>query len=122
MPKFVIDEDMPRSIGIILKEHGYEVLDVRDYGLRGVADERVYEFAQQNGAVVLTGDRGFGNVQRFPLGKHAGIVVAHFPNEMPTLKINQKLLEGLRQLNEEDYKGNVIIIEPLKIRIKRSET
>ena len=26
MPKFVIDEDMPRFTGTILKEHGYEVL------------------------------------------------------------------------------------------------
>lgn len=101
MLKFVIDEDMPRSIGIILEEHGYGVLDIRDYGLRGETDERIYEFAQKNGAVVLTGDRGFGDIQRFPLGEHIGIVVAHFPNEMPTLKINQKILQGLRCLNEE---------------------
>jgi hypothetical protein len=35
MPKFVIDEDMPRSTAKVLKSRGYEVLDVRDYGLRG---------------------------------------------------------------------------------------
>ena len=38
MPKFVIDEDILRSTGAILKEHGYEVRDVRDYRLRGVED------------------------------------------------------------------------------------
>lgn len=38
MPRFVIDEDMPRSTGVILKEHGYEVRDVRDYELRGAED------------------------------------------------------------------------------------
>lgn len=89
MTKFVIDEDIPRSTGIILKKHGYDVKDIRDYGLRGEDDERVFEFAQKNGSVVLTADRGFGNIQRFPLGKHFGIVVAHFPNKMSTLKINQ---------------------------------
>jgi predicted nuclease of predicted toxin-antitoxin system len=93
MPKFVIDEDMPRSTGTILKEHGYDVKDIRDYGLRGAEDEEVYGFAQREGAVVLTGDRGFGNVLRFPLGSHFGIVVAHFPNEMPTTEINHQLLE-----------------------------
>lgn len=122
MLKFVIDEDIPRSTGIILKENGYDVLDIRDHGLRGENDEKIYKFAQENEAVVLTGDRGFGNIQRFPLGKHNGIVVAHFPNEMSTLVINQKLLVGLRCINEEDYKGNVIIIDSLKIRIRRPES
>jgi len=54
MPKFVIDEDMPRSTGTILKEHGYDVKDVRDYGLRGAEDKAIYEFAQREKAVILT--------------------------------------------------------------------
>ncbi len=119
MPKFVIDEDISRSTGIILKKHGYDVKDIRDYDLHGADDEIIFMFAQKNKAVVLTADRDFGNIQRFPLGTHFGIVVARFPNEMTTLKINQKLLERLKSLNEEDFQGNVVIIEPLKIRIRR---
>ena len=122
MLKFVIDEDIPRSTGIILKENGYDILDIRDHGLRGEKDEKIYEFAQENGAVVLTGDRGFGNTQRFPLGEHNGIVVTNFPNEMPTSMINQQLLVRLKYISEDDYKGNVIIIDPLKIRIRRPES
>jgi predicted nuclease of predicted toxin-antitoxin system len=122
MLKFVIDEDIPRSTGIILKENGYDILDIRDHGLRGEKDEKIYEFAQENGAVVLTGDRGFGNTQRFPLGEHNGIVVTNFPNEMPTSMINQQLLVRLKHINEDDYKGNVIIIDPLKIRIRKPES
>jgi hypothetical protein len=33
MLKFVIDEDMPRSTGRIIKKYGYDVMDVRDYAL-----------------------------------------------------------------------------------------
>ena len=94
-------------------------MDIRDHGLRGKNDETIYEFAQENKAVVLTGDRDFGNIQRFPLGEHNGIVVTRFPNKMPTVMINQKLLGGLKCINEADYKGNVIIIDSLKIRIRR---
>lgn len=122
MLKFVIDEDIPRSTGIILKENGHDILDIRDHGLRGEKDEKIYEFTQENGAVVLTGDRGFGNTQRFPLEEHNGIVVTNFPNEMPTSMINQQLLVRLKHINEDDYKGNVIIIDPLKIRIRRPES
>lgn len=119
MPKFVIDEDMPRSTGRILKQRGYNVKDIRDYGLRGVRDEEVYQFAQREQAVLLTGDRGFGNILHFPLGKHFGIVIAHFPDEMPTTEMNHYLMERLKELSEDDFKGNLIIIEPGKIRIKR---
>ncbi len=119
MPKFVIDEDMPRSTGMFLKEHGYDVKDIRDYGLRGAEDEEIYEFAQREEAVILTGDRGFGNILRFPLGKHFGIVVAHFPNEMLTGEINRQLLERFKGISEDDFKGNLIIIDPRKIRIRR---
>jgi len=119
MPKFVIDEDMPRSTGIILRKHGYEVKDIRDYGLRGAKDEKVFEFAQREEAVILTGDRDFGNILRFPLGSHFGIVVAHFPNEMPTNEINRHLIGRFKDLSDDDFKGNLIIIEPRKIRIRR---
>ena len=39
MPKFIIDEDMPRSTGKVLKNFGYEIKDIRDFGLRGADDE-----------------------------------------------------------------------------------
>lgn len=119
MLKVVIDEDVPRSTGKILKEHGYKVKDIRDYGLRGAEDEEIYGFAHREKAVIITCDRGFGNILRFPLGSHFGIVVAHFPNEMSTIEINRHLIEKFEDLSENDFKGNLIIIEPGKIRIRR---
>ena len=119
MLKFVIDEDMPRSTGRILKQQGCDVRDIRDYGLRGAEDEQIYEFAQKEQALILTGDRGFGNILRFPVGKHFGIVVAHFPNAMPTMEINRYLVKWFEDLSEDDFRGNLIIMEPGKIRIRR---
>ncbi|HLB69474.1 MAG: DUF5615 family PIN-like protein [Candidatus Methanoperedens sp.] len=117
----MIDEDMPRSTGKILREQGYDVKDIRDYGLRGATDEKIYEFAQLERAVILTGDRDFGNILRFPLGDHFGIVIAHFPNEMLTAEINNHLLERFKEISEDDFKGNVIVIEERKIRIRRND-
>src|SRR3972149_5059749 len=111
MPKFVIDEDMPRSTAKALRDRGYEVKDIRDYGLRGADDEKIYQFAQNSQAVLITGDMGFGNILHFPIGSHFGIVIAHFPNEMTTDEINRQLVERFRHFTEDDFKGNLIIIE-----------
>jgi len=62
--------------------------------------------------VILTGDRGFGNILRFPLGSHSDIVITHFPNEMLPAEINQQIIKRLKNLSETDFKGNLIIIEP----------
>jgi predicted nuclease of predicted toxin-antitoxin system len=119
MPKFLIDEDMPRSTAGILREHGYEVKDVRDCGFRGANDEKVYQFAQDNQAVLITGDMGFGNILCFPIGCHFGIVIVHFPNELTTDEINRQLVERFREFTEDDFKGHLIIIEPGKVRIRK---
>ena len=119
MPKFVIDEDMPRSTGRILKEYGYEVKDIRDYGLRGAKDEEIFKFAQQEESIIVTGDTDFGNILQFPLDTHFGIVVVHFPNELPNREIDRQLIEAIKKLSEKDFKGNLIVIEPMKIRIRR---
>ena len=120
MARFVIDEDMPRSTGAALVQEGYEVRDVRDHGYRGSGDEEIYRFAQKEEAILLTGDLGFGNILKFPLGKHFGIVVARFPNEMGPGEINREIVAGLRDLRENEFKGNLIILEPGRIRIRRA--
>lgn len=119
MLKFVIDEEMPRSTATVLKTRGYEVLDVRDYGLRGKSDEEVFNFAQREDAIILTGDMGFGNLLHFPVGSHSGIVIAHFPNEISTSELNNQIIKEFDNLTETDFKGNLIILEPGKIRIRK---
>jgi len=119
MFKFVIDEDMPRSTSSLLRDKGFEVLDVRDCGLRGSRDKEVFEFAQKEDAVILTGDLGFGNLLKFPVGSHSGIVIVHFPNEISAAELNNQISKELDNLTEDDLKGNLIILEPGKIRIRR---
>lgn len=119
MLRFVVDEDMPRSTSKLLMDKGFEVLDARDCGLRGKSDAEIFNFAQREGAVILTGDLGFGNLLKFPVGSHLGIVIVHFPNEISTAELNRQISIEFDNLTEYDFKGNLIILEPSKIRIRR---
>jgi len=119
MPRFVIDEDIPRSTAIFLRKSGYEAIDIRDRGLRGSDDQVIYQFAQENHSVLITGDMHFSNILRFPIGSHFGIVIVHYPNEVSNDEINYQLIERFTHIRDDDFSGNLIIIEPGKTRIRR---
>lgn len=115
----VLDEDLSRSLRTALKRLGHEVFDIRDHGLRGKSDKEIFEFAQQQKAVLFSGDLGFANIIEFPLGSHFGIAILRFPNEMPTNTINNTITSLMVKITEEDFKGNLIIFLPMRIRIRR---
>jgi len=69
--------------------------------------------------VLVSGDRGFANIITHPPGSHAGVVVAHFPNEIPTNTLNTQILSAVQSLEEMEISGNLVMIEPGRIRIRR---
>jgi predicted nuclease of predicted toxin-antitoxin system len=118
--KAVIDEDLSRSFGKALSKLGWVVMDIRDHGLRGKSDLEVYGFAQKQKAVLFSGDLGFASIISFPPGVHNGICVLRFPNEMPTALINSIVQKQLLRLKGSDLVGNLVILSPGKVRVRRA--
>lgn len=121
MTSFLVDEDLPRSTAPALHHAGFAAEDVRDVGLRGQSDERVFDYAQAHHQVLVTADMGFANIIRFPPGSHAGIVVLRVPDELPTSAANHELLRALSDLAREDFTGLLVIVEVGRTRLHRPE-
>jgi len=119
MARFLIDEDLPRSLAEALRRPGLDARDVRDVGLRGHSDEAIFEFAVAQAMVVVTADVDFGNVLRFPQDRHHGIVVARFPNETPIAELNAAVVAAIESLRTSDLEGAVVVIEPMRIRVRK---
>jgi len=119
MTTFVIDENLPRSLAPALSQLVYTVKDVRDHGLRGQPDAQVYEFAQQEQAILMSGDVGFADTVSFPLGDHHGIVVIRLPNELSVERRVQEIVSALTSLKNVSLKGALVVISPGKVRIRR---
>jgi predicted nuclease of predicted toxin-antitoxin system len=119
MARFLVDEDLPRSLAPFLTAAGLSADDVRNRELRGQPDDEVFRHAVAQGFAVLSGDLGFGNIVRFPLGTHHGIVVARLPNDWPVGALNKAILAGLRGLTDEEITGNLVVIEPGRVRLRR---
>ncbi len=82
MASFLIDEDLPVSLAVRLRQKGHETFHVIELGRRGAPDPLVFQLAQEHSAVLVSRDLGFANILQYPLGSHQGIVVARFPSEL----------------------------------------
>jgi predicted nuclease of predicted toxin-antitoxin system len=56
--RFLIDEDLPRSAGNLVRRYGHEATDVRDIALRGAKDADIAAYARNHGLCLISGDHG----------------------------------------------------------------
>lgn len=120
MPKFLVDEDLPRSLAVELRRRGLDAADVRDVGLRGAPDKKIWQRAIDQGWTLVSGDSGFANTLTFPLGTHFGILVGRFGNEIPSHEVTKAIAAAIESLSEEEIRGNLITVEPGRIRLRRA--
>jgi predicted nuclease of predicted toxin-antitoxin system len=120
MSRFLVDEDLPRALAQALRAAGLEATDVRDEGLRGQPDARIFAFAQSHGDVVVTADVEFGNELVYPPETHHGVVLARLPGALPGPMLVQAIVAAIVALAAEDLVATVVIVEPGRIRIRRS--
>ena len=119
MKRFLIDEDLPRSLARALSAVRMDAVHVIDAGLRGRSDFDVLGGAKVDGRALLTADLDFSNLLRYPLGTHAGLVIARFPNEMPVDRLNASVVNAVGGLAEHELAGGLVIIEPGRLRLRR---
>lgn len=94
-------------------------MDVRDIGLRGRTDGEILAYAQAHDAILITADKGYANTLRFVPGTHAGLIVVRVPNELPTQLVNREVLRAPADLEGENLKGLLVIVEVGRIRVRR---
>jgi len=119
--RFLIDADLPRSACAALRHRALLVDDVRDLDLGTATDDIVLQYARTHRYTLISADKGFTNLLRFPLGTHHGIIVARFPRHTPARMKTRLLLRWIPTLREEDLIGNLLIIQAKGIRIRRAK-
>lgn len=115
-----LDENLPHDLAAAVTERGYDVHTVADEDLPGRSDPVVVHAATREDRMVLTLDRGVGDLRHYPPGSHAGIVVLRPTSQDPDTIL--KLVERLLQTQPlEQLAGCVAIVEPQRIRIRRPD-
>jgi predicted nuclease of predicted toxin-antitoxin system len=115
--KFKLDENIGRRGLDLIRASGHDVMTVRDQGLRGVADEQLFEVCIAEGRALITLDRDFGQVLRFPPERSAGIIVLEIGPRATLQGILGRLRDLLEVVETRAVAGALWIVEPGRVRI-----
>jgi predicted nuclease of predicted toxin-antitoxin system len=119
--KFKLDENIGRRGLDLIRDSGHDVVSVRDQHLQGVADERLFEVCAAEGRALITLDRDFCQVLRFPPEKSTGIAVLEIGPRATLQGILDRLTDLLAVVETRAIAGALWIVEPGRVRIHLRE-
>jgi len=116
--KFLADENLYVPIVNGLRERGYDVFSILEQGEIGISDEEIFQMAVKENRVIVTMDKHFSNMLRFPSDQCGGIIVARL-YKMLVDKTTRLFFKFFDQLHEDEIEKNLVILTRKKRRIRR---
>ncbi len=118
--KLKLDENLPEGARRVAESLGHDVDTVAEERLGGADDPAVLDAARRAGRFLITLDRGFGDVRRYPPGDHPGIAVLRVDSEDgPT--VTQAVGSFLSSRDLGDLTGCLVVVRGHLARIRRPE-
>jgi predicted nuclease of predicted toxin-antitoxin system len=113
-----LDENIPRSARQVLIAAGHDVDTVVDEDLGGASDPQVVAAAAADGRLLVTLDRGLGDIRAYPPGSHAGILVLR-PSDQSARTVAAALAAVVASHDLTTLAGTVTVAQRGLLRIRR---
>jgi predicted nuclease of predicted toxin-antitoxin system len=114
--KFKLDENFGPTIQHVFQQRGLDCHTVQEENLHGAVDEEVLKAAVAEGRILVTMDRDFSNVLRYPPGQTAGIAVISPPGKASRALLRALVEVFVEELQKQAIRGRLWIVEPGRIR------
>ena len=118
MYQILADECIHLDLIKALRQAGLDVLTVIEAGLSSASDETVFELAVKKKRILLTFDRGFGDIFRFDISGSCGVVIVLI-NQMTKKEIISLPLAFFNFQKGRSLAGKLAIIGKRRIRISQ---
>ena len=115
--KLKLDENIGRRGLKAVRDAGHDAMTVLDQGLRGVTDQDLFEICRREGRALITLDRDFAQVLRFPPHTTSGIVVLDLGPHPSSAALHNRLHDLCLTLETRNPAGELWIVEPGRIRV-----
>lgn len=116
--KIKVDENIGDSGVGLLRRSGHDVATVHDEGLTGSLDELIFQACVKERRVLVTLDRDFGHIPRFPPAGSAGIAVLELGGSESLVLLHDRLRDFLAVASRRTIDGELWIVEPGRVRVR----
>ncbi|MBN1105359.1 MAG: DUF5615 family PIN-like protein [Deltaproteobacteria bacterium] len=113
-----IDEDLPRGLAEAVRGVAPDTLTVIEEGLSGILDPGLWETAQRERRFLITGDKAFANIKRYPPGTHSLVLLLR-PDEDGIPQLLGLIQDVLKLGLLESLGGCVAVATPGRVRVRR---
>jgi len=115
--RFKVDENLPDELVQLFREAGWDSTSVVQQQLGGAEDPRIEQVCDEENRILVTFDRGFANIRRYPPERHPGYIVFRLKSQDKphVLAVSSRLIATLRSRH---IRNQLWIVEEGPIRVR----
>jgi predicted nuclease of predicted toxin-antitoxin system len=116
--KLLLDENISPQVAMELRRSGYDIVHLRDVGLKGCKDSELMAFARKTERCMVTLDADFADLRYYPVGSHSGIIRLRLKFAPSNIVVSalRSLLPKLAHIPLE--KGALVVSDGKRYRVK----
>ncbi|MCL6476142.1 MAG: DUF5615 family PIN-like protein [Firmicutes bacterium] len=119
--RFLTDQDVYEKTVRQLLEWGHDVVRARDAGLSAATDAELLAYAERTGRILITRDKGFGQLVFAQRRPHAGVILLRITPETIS-DIHLQLARFLSKYATEQLSNTFVTLESGRYRLRRTPT
>jgi len=92
-----VDEDLPEDVTTLLRSGSYDATSIREQGMGGWKDPKIWAKIQTERRFLITADKGFADIRSHPPGEHEGVLLLR-PDEdglRPLIELVEQVLSSI---------------------------
>jgi predicted nuclease of predicted toxin-antitoxin system len=102
----------------LLRRAGFEVVCLKEIAPQDTPDEELLRIATTRSMVLLTNDKDFCDVLRYPPAAYHGLIVLRITPASET-QVHDALLHQLGSCSLESLRGSLVVVSARKYRVRR---
>jgi predicted nuclease of predicted toxin-antitoxin system len=102
-----------------LRELGHDIITAKDMAQERAFDPEIVELATKTDRVMVTEDRGFGDIRKYPPGRYQGVLILRVRNLASRDSLHRSLEAFLTSMDRDAIRGCLVLVDEGRVRVRR---